>query len=329
MRDDFYTKKRAIPLSNMILMIASVLCIIATIIVFIFYNRHQKSKYNSPEAGNGITSSATNTPAQPSATPEVVLDPIIPTEMTIGTRFNPPAGYTRVAVANDSFGSYLRTFALREYKTLPLVYDSATKTLINNTEAPAVSVLAMDLINKSNLQEASNSAVRLYAEFLYSKGRFDDISFNLLTTPAFKCDFRTWTEGGRLAEEGNTITWCKEHGEHCNHRDVDTGTEYNVFRYYLQNVMIHSNLDSLKTNLSSVSSSEVTVGDVIIYADSRIPDIVVDVATDANGNKLVLLARGGSPASEIYIVRNESNADMNPWHELNKLLAGASFYRFK
>ena len=53
------------------------------------------------------------------------------------------------------------------------------------------------------------------------------------------------------------------------------------------------------------------------------------MAEDSSGNKICILARGGNPASEIYIVRNESNTDLNPWHEVNKLLAGATFYRFK
>ena len=75
--------------------------------------------------------------------------------------------------------------------------------------------------------------------------------------------------------------------------------------------------------------NEVTVGDVIVYADSKVPDIIVDMAENTDGSKLLLIARGGNPASEIFVVRNESNADLNPWHDMNKLLAGASFYRFK
>lgn len=330
MRNKFYENESTVPLSNKILIAASILCVIATIVVFIFFNKHQKSKnsntLNNNEAATSSAAESTET-AQP--TPGVVLDVIIPSEKTIGTRFNPPAGYTRVNLTGGSFGEYLRTFSLREHSTKPLSFDSQTKALVSNSSLPAVSVLELDLINKSNLQESSNSLIRLYAEYLYGQSRFYDISFNLLTTPAFKCDFQTWSEGGRLIEEGNSITWCKEHGEHCKHRDVDTGTEYGVFKYYLQNVMIHSNLSSLPSNLKTVQLNDLTVGDVIIYADSNIPDIIVDMAEDSNGNKICILARGGNPASEIYIVRNENNSDLNPWHEINKLLVGASFYRFK
>lgn len=328
MNNDFYEKKSGVPLVNKILMVASVLCVCATIVVFIFFNKHQKNKNNTNrENGTNNSVSDTNPTAEP--TQSIVLDVIVPAEKTIATRFNPPSGYTRTTLSGGSFGDYLRNFDLREYSAKPLAYDTTTKTQITNDTLPSVSVLDLDLINKTNLQEASNSLIRLYAEYLYGQNRFNDISFNLLTTPVFKCDFKTWSEGGRLIQENNSITWCIEHGDHCTHKDVDTGTAYGVFKYYLQNVMLHSNVSSLPSNMKTVQLNDLTVGDVIYHADSNIPEIIVDMAEDSSGNKICILARGGTPASEIYIVRNESNADLNPWHDVNKLLAGATFYRFK
>lgn len=328
MYDDFYEEKRGIPLVNKILMAASILCVCATIVVFIFFNQHQKNKRNNSQEGTPTDSvSDSNTTAEP--TPGVVLDVIVPSEKTIATRFNPPSGYTRTALAGGSFGDYLRNFSLREYLIKPIAYDTASKTQVSNETLPSVSVLELDLINKTNLQEASNSLIRLYAEYLYGQNRFNDISFNLLTTPVFKCDFKTWSEGGRLIQDKNSITWCIEHGDHCTHKDVDKGTAYGVFKYYLQNVMLHSNVSSLPSNMKTVQLNDLTVGDIIYHADSNIPEIIVDMAEDSSGNKICILARGGNPASEIYIVRNENNSDLNPWHEINKLLTGATFYRFK
>lgn len=328
MKNDFYNNKSGVPLVNKILMVASILCVCATIVVFIFFNQHQKNKHNNLQpSGSTDSVSDTNPTAEP--TTGVVLDVIVPTEKTIATRFNPPAGYTRTSLAGGSFGDYLRNFALREYLTKPLAYDTTSKSQVANDSLPSVSVLELDLINKTNLQGASNSLIRLYAEYLYGQNRFNDISFNLLTTPTFRCDFKTWSEGGRLIQENNSITWCIEHGDHCTHKDVDTGTAYGVFKYYLQNVMLHSNISSLPSNMKTVQLNDLTVGDVIFHADSNVPEIIVDMAEDSSGNKICILARGGNPSSEIYIVRNESNADLNPWHEVNKLLVGATFYRFK
>lgn len=327
MNRNFYGRKSTIPLSNKILLVASLVCLVAAVVVFIFFNNYQKKKNNNEAT---LNASPTLTVQTPEPTSEIVLDPIIPSEMKIGTRFNPPAGYTRTTVSSGTFGDYLRNFTLREYATKPLVYDSETKTLINYEAAPAVSVLALDLINKGNLQQSSDSVIRLYGEYLYSQGRYNDISFKLLTTPIFTCDFKTWSEGGRLLIDGNQISWCTEHGENCSHKDVELGTSAGTFRYYLQNVMTYSDTSSLITNMNKVSAQDMQIGDVIVYADaSESPSVIVDMAESSDGSKLYIMARGGSPASEIYIVRNTSNFDINPWHNPADLPVGATVYRFK
>ena len=331
MSRNIYGKKRSIPLSNKILMIASLVCVTAAIVVFLFFNKHQKNKNN-----NNIINNPPSATVSPEATPTPARDPIVPSGMTISQRFNPPAGYERVQTENGSFAEYLQNFTLRDYTVKPLVFDTETKTLVNDENAPAVSVLAMDLINKGNLQQSSDSMVRLYAEYLYSKGRYTDITFNLLTTPIFKCHFDTWSKGGRLdlskINEGNQISWCLDHNENCGHKDVELGTSAGTFRYYLQNVMTYSDTASLITDMNQLSASQdAAIGDIIVYADRQAaPAIIVDLAVNpSDGSKVYVMARGSSPACEIYIVRNENNAEINPWQKLSELPVGASLYRFK
>lgn len=67
MSRNIYGKKRGIPLSNKILMIASLVCATAAIVVFIFFNRHQKKK-NNDTVLNPPSSSAT-APAEATPTP--------------------------------------------------------------------------------------------------------------------------------------------------------------------------------------------------------------------------------------------------------------------
>lgn len=333
MSRNIYGRKKTIPLSNKILMIASLVCVAGAIVTFIFFNKHQKDKRNNPVLSNPTVSD--NTPVN-TATPSPGGDPIVPSATIISQRFNPPGGYERITSESGSFGEYLQNFTLREYGTKPLVYDANSKTLINDESAPAVSVLNLDLINKGNLQQSSDSVIRLYGEYLYSKGRFTDIAFNLLTNPPFKCDFDTWSKGGRLdtskINENNQLAWCINHTDTCGHKDVELGTSAGTFRYYLQNVMTYSDTSSMITNMSKVSTvNDAMIGDVIVYADSQAsPAVIVDMAKNSSdGSKVYIMARGGSPATEIYIVRNEGNADINPWQKLPDLQAGASIYRFR
>lgn len=318
-----------IPKSNLILLISSIISVIAVLIVFVIYSNHQNaSKSNNSSNSNTVIDNTNSTP--PQSTPEVVLDVIVPTEGTVKTRFNPPVGFQRMNVTQGSFGDYLLNFKLKEYNTKPLCYNIEKDTLEENASLPAVSVLDLELIQKRNLQISYNSIILLYSNYLYENSRFDDIKFKLSTTPVFQCDFTTWSNGGRLNENenGTQITWCLEHGEHCSHRDVELGTSAASFKYYLQKVMTYSSTASFKSNLYKIQNSDAAPGDVIFYADSSIPSIIVDMALDANGNKIYIMAQGNSPASEIYIVRNEKNADFNPWHNLTDLPIGATIYRF-
>lgn len=324
------SRKKGIPLSNKILMATSIVCALAAVVVFLFFSRFQKNKNQDTHTASGESPTAA-AQEQIHPTPDVPLDPIVPSGETLFQRFNPSPEYKRISVNVGSFAEYLRNFKLREYAVKPLAYDPESSSLVNNESAPAVSVLALDLINKGNLQQSSQSLIRLYAEYLYANSRYSDIAFNLLTTPLFKCDFETWSNGGRLKVDGNQVSWCIDHNDSCGHKDVELGTSAGTFRYYLQNVMMHSNTSSFVTNMDKISVSDAAIGDVIVFSDAPSdPVIIMDMAENqSDGSKIYIMARGGTPASEIYIVRNEQDANLNPWHKLSDIPESASVYRFK
>ena len=79
---------------------------------------------------------------------------INPQGKTVETRFNLPNGYQRIAVAKDSFGAYLRGFALKEDKAKVYFYNGQEKT---NSQQVAVLELChapsqFVLIDKLNLK---------------------------------------------------------------------------------------------------------------------------------------------------------------------------------
>lgn len=336
--------KKNIPTSNLVLLIISIVCVIATIVVFIFYNEHQNSKKddiilysgeqnnqndsndNNNNDNNSGNSSSTETPSLDNQ--DEILDVIIPDESTITTRFNPPVGYKGVVAPENSFGAYLQNFPLRKYDAKPLRYSSDSDSLEKDKATSVASVLDIELIHKRNLQIAPNSLILLYSKYLYTSQLYSDISFKLSTTPVFECDYNTWTTGGRLNVQGNKITWCKEHSANCGHKDVELGTNDSTFKWYMQNVMLYTSTTSFKSNLHKVQKNDATIGDVIFYADSSIPSIIVDMAVDSSGNKIYIMACGGIPACEIYIPLNENDTKMSPWHNLSDLPLNAEIYRF-
>lgn len=329
--------KKNIPTSNLILLITSILCVIATIVVFIFYSDHQSSKKGdvilssgeqNDESENDTSANPSPTDAPPSSNPDEILDVIIPEETTVTTRFNPPTGFKGVEAPANSFGAYLQNFPLRKYDAKPLRYNSDSDSLEEDKSTGVASVLDIDLIHKRNLQIAPNSLILLYSKYLYNSQLYSDISFKLSTTPVFECDYNTWTTGGRLNVQGNKITWCKEHTANCGHKDVELGTNDSTFKWYMQNVMLYTSMASFKSNLYKVQKNDANIGDVIFFADSNVPSIIVDMATDSSGNKIYIAACGGTPACEIHILKNEKNADMSPWQNLSDLPLNAEIYRF-
>ena len=67
-----------------------------------------------------------------------------------------------------------------------------------------VAVVDMPIGNK-DLQQCADAVMHLRAEYLYTHGMQDKIHFTL--TNGFRADYSKWTEGYRIAVEGNKTKW--------------------------------------------------------------------------------------------------------------------------
>src|SRR5262249_31014968 len=79
----------------------------------------------------------------------------------------PPPGFDRIAVAEGSFGSWLRRLPLEGSNTVHL-YDGTLK----GHQAAQFAVVDLD-VGKQDLQQCADTVIRLRAEYLYSTRRFD------------------------------------------------------------------------------------------------------------------------------------------------------------
>ena len=291
--------------------------IIAVIIIVgglaVFFNLDNLKYYfkhgEMPDPEATITATPEITP-EPTATPEPV-PPINPGEDTIGTRFNPPAGFVRVSVDEGSFGEYLRNFRLKSYGTVAKLADGT-----DNPNAPTDGVLDMD-VRKNGLQQCADSVIRLYAEYRYYRGEYEYISFDCYTTPVFVLDFSTWTQGNRIKVNGSKIEWYQS-------ADATPGdTSYSTLRYYLDNVFLYANTYSLKNQMMAIDSKDLQVGDCLIITAAQTGGtdghalLVVDVAVNREtGKKIFMLAEGNTPATEMYILHDSRNDTV--WFSLNE-----------
>ena len=219
---------------------------------------------------------------------------------TIRDRFIPPAGYERIRVKENSFGSYLRNLKLKSFESPVLYYDGTSKPGADIY----ISVVAMD-IDSLDLQQCADAVMRLRAEYLYGLEKFPSIHFNFLSdgNPRFYLNYA----------KGNF--------------------SYKKFRKYMRYIFSYANTSSLYDELDPVSDiKKIKIGDIFIQKGSPFGHavIVVDMAKNKfNGKKVYLLAQSYMPAQETQILINPMDALISPWYELNEKNVQTPEWTFK
>ncbi|WP_343631587.1 DUF4846 domain-containing protein [Fluviicola sp.] len=222
---------------------------------------------------------------------------------TIATRFLPPEGYGRKSQDSSSFGFYLRNLPLKKHGSEVHLYNGSLK---GNQTAHAA-VVNMSVGNR-DLQQCADAVMRLRGEYLFHNKRFSDIHFRFVS--GFNCEYSKWREGNRVALNGNSVFWQKS---------AAADKSYASFLKYMETVFNYASTLSLEKELRSIELKDVEIGDVLIRGGA--PGhavIVVDMAENADGEKLVLLAQSYMPAQEIQVLLNPMNRNTSPWYNLEE-----------
>jgi hypothetical protein len=220
----------------------------------------------------------------------------------IAARFNPPEGFIRLISDSTSFGYYLQHFPLQPVGSKVYYYNGEEK---GNKVYEAV--LDID-IGEKDLQQCADAVMRLRAEYLYKQKLYDLIHFNF--TSGFKAEYKRWANGERIKVDGNKVSWYNSAS-----KDFSVPT----FKKYLEKVFTYAGTLSLSKEMKPVSVDEMEIGDVFIRGGS--PGhavIIVDMARDAKGKKIFMIAQSYMPAQSIQILKNEQDPKLSPWYDLSK-----------
>jgi hypothetical protein len=221
---------------------------------------------------------------------------------TIGA-IPPPPGYHRLASA-DAFTIWLRNITLKKDRTVHL-YDGTLK----NDQTVQFAVLDVS-VGHQDLQQCADAVMRLRAEFLYARKDYSAICF--YTQQGVRLDFPDWAKGQRFHLSGGKLVPYHLTGTHtpCEDRAC--------FDNYITLVFTYCGTLSLERQLTPVPKiSDIHPGDVLIRGGS--PGhamLVVDMAEDAQGGKVYLLAQSYMPAQEIHIVNNPMEGKLSPWYRV-------------
>jgi len=124
---------------------------------------------------------------------------VINTSNTVVSRFKAPSGYRQSLVPKNSFSEWLLRQQLKPMGTPTLTYLGN----VARTNRYTAAVLNTS-VGKNGLQQCADAAIRLIAEYLYSKKDYHALHFNF--TSGFNCDFIHFAEGYRYQQNG---TWKK------------------------------------------------------------------------------------------------------------------------
>jgi hypothetical protein len=221
--------------------------------------------------------------------------------MTVQTRFNPPNGFHRKPVDENSFASYLRNLPLKPVGAKVRYYNGEIKH-----KDVYDAVVDMEISNR-NLQQCADAVIRLRGEYLYSIKAYNQISFAL--TNGFKMDYVEWTKGNRVIVNGNKTVW---------HKTSEPSNMYKDFREYMEFVFTFAGTRSLAKSLQSKNIKDIAIGDVFIVGGS--PGhavVVVDMSENKEGEKMFLLAQSYMPAQETQILKNKNDDKQSPWYSAN------------
>lgn len=216
--------------------------------------------------------------------------------MSLATRFTAPEGYTKAEAGEQTFLAFMRNMELKPEGSPILLYDGTVES-----EQHDAAVFALD-VGTRNLQQCADSVIRVYSEYLWSIGAYDQIGFHL--TNGFWMDYASWRAGNRLALNGNETEWVLSE---------TYDDSYECFRKYLTQVFVYAGTASLDRDCEEISMAEAMPGDLILKGGSPGHCIlIVDMAVNAEGKKCFLLAEGHMPAEDFHVMLNERHPE-NPW----------------
>lgn len=217
---------------------------------------------------------------------------------TIETRIRAPEGYSRVDVADNSFGDYLRNFPLKKDGSPVLLYDGSEK----RNQSAHIAVFDMRISNK-DLQQCADSVIRMYAEYYYANQQYDKIKFHFVS--GFLCEYEKWQAGYRVKVNGNNVSWQKTKGY---------DDSYETFEKYLDTVFSYASTLSLDKEASPIDLANLQIGDIFLKGGSPGHVVmVVDICENERGEKAFLLAQGFMPAQEFHVLNNPAS-ETDPWY---------------
>ncbi|WP_299679290.1 DUF4846 domain-containing protein [uncultured Dokdonia sp.] len=222
--------------------------------------------------------------------------------MTIKTRVKIPEGYTRVIPEEGTFSHYIQNYQLKKADAEVINYDGDPYIF----QQGHVGVLEVP-VPSNGLQQCADALIRLRSEYLWETNRKDEIGFKF--TSGHYCSWQKYAQGYRPKINGNKVTFSKT---------AATNISKENFYKYLNLIYTYAGTYSLSQELKKIHNlSDVMIGDLLIYPGFPGHVMMVgDIVENNQGERRYVFFQGNTPAQSVHIIKNVSDADINPWYDL-------------
>lgn len=193
-----------------------------------------------------------------------------------------PLGYTRVEAPAGSLGAFIRTLPLKERGSVVKLYTGETVGgLLSRIYSPGV----VDFPILSNYEQCADITMRVRAEWLFSRGRYSEISFRDIN-------------GGRQTYAG--------------------GASHKALEKYLRRIYGICSTFSVTRETKPRKIEDIKPGDVFVYLARKkgaMGHAILAADVARRGDKVaVLCIQGSTPARDCHIVRNVNRPFSGEWH---------------
>jgi hypothetical protein len=245
---------------------------------------------------------ATVRPHAPSAE-ERARYPWLPASVTVRAleeTFPAPEGYTRVPLEAGSFGAWLRGLPLRPEGTPVLDHQGNTVLAAGDSRLAAVGELD---VGRVNLQQCADSILRLHAEWRWASGHQDRIAYRF--TSGHVASWSRYAAGDRARVSGSKVTWVPG--------SAAADASRAAFRNYLDLLFTYAGTLSIQAEGARPKKAHLAPGDYFVLGGSPGHTVLVlDVATNAKGERVALLGQGFTPAQDFHVLAGKEG----PWFSL-------------
>ena len=210
----------------------------------------------------------------------------------------PPAseGFNRVNADRNSFAHWLRRQKLKPAGSPVLDYRG--REYKKGSDSTVAFVMDMNIINRRT-EQCMDILVRLYSEYLWQSTQTESAAFPL--PGGSLLHWSAWKEGWRPEFKGIDLKMIKK---------AASDTSLSNYESYLRTIYAESHTQQFYHAYERIEPKKVLPGDFIVIKGSKSHAVmIVDVALDSLGNKMVLVGHGDTPACQFYLLNNGDS----PW----------------